>query len=255
MLGVEKIGKSSFGAEAPKPIFIPIAGEEGIDDLECKKWDDPVPSSFEDVLSCITSLYQGEHDFKFVVIDSSSALEPLIWRTTCQRCPDKNGNPSDGIEKVHGGYSKGYIEALTEWGILLNGLDALRNARGMGSIIIGHVVPKRFDDPSGMSYDCYQWDIHHKAAAKLMRWADCILFMNRKPVVIQEKDSFKKDTQKGKAPNKANLRDRRFIFTQKRPSHPGGGRGIYGKLSYEIEVTADDNWGAFQRAVVSATKS
>ena len=37
LLGVEKIGKSTFAAGANRPVFLPIKGEEGIDELDVDK--------------------------------------------------------------------------------------------------------------------------------------------------------------------------------------------------------------------------
>ena len=42
----------------------------------------------------------------------------------------------------------------------------------------------------------------------------------------------------------------RVLFTQRRPAHMGGCRGIYGQLPYELELTFD----AFASAIEKATK-
>jgi hypothetical protein len=240
VLGVEKIGKSTFAAGAPKPVFIPIIGEEGIDDLDVTPF--PTANSFQDVLDYLGALAQQEHDHQTVVIDSASALEPLIWRHTCAR----NDN-AETIEKVGGGYGKGFTEALTEWDMILRGLDWLRSQKNMASIIVGHVQVRRFDDPTGLSYDQYQFDVNQKAANKLFRWADSILFCNTKVVVKQEKAGFGKDLQKGIDITEG----QRFLYTQKRPAHPGGGRGIYGQLPYELPLS----WGDFQQAMMAGANS
>lgn len=241
ILGPEKIGKSTFAAGADSPVFVPMAGEEGIDDLEVAKW--PAPArTYKDVLEALGSLYQGEHKHRTAVLDSASTLEPILWKRTCQRCPDKHGNILDNIEKVHGGYSKGYTEVLTEWDAILGGLDALRATKNMMTIIIGHVRVRKFNDPSGADYDQYQFDVNDKAANKLFRWADSILFCNTKTHVKEQDAGFGKTKGKGKdaAPGQ------RFLYTQKRPSHPGGGRGVLGRLPYELPLS----WTAFQRAIV-----
>ena len=98
--------------------------------------------------------------------------------------------------------------------------------KGMASIIIGHVMVKQFNDPMCEPYDQYQWNIHHKAAAIFMQWADSILFCKREDFVRVKDDDKNKATSAG----------RRMIYTQDRPAHPGGGRGIYGRLSYAIEL-------------------
>lgn len=237
LLGVEKIGKSTFAAGSDSPIFLPMKGEEGIDDLSVPRT--PVCKTLEDVIGWLDAIGLGSDQHGTAIIDSASALEPLIWADTCYQ----NGNV-DSIEKVNGGYGKGYIEALNGWRLLTERLDALRTYKNMASILIGHVKVKRFDDPAGDSYDQYQFDINEKAANLLYRWADVILFCNTKVVVKKEDVGFKKEHKRGIDISGG----ARFLYTQKKPAHPGGGRGVYGRLPYELPL----DWTAFRDAVSAA---
>lgn len=249
LLGTEKIGKTTFACGSRiengvvaevglnSPVVISVRGEEGANEFAVPKF--PVAQSFGDVTEAIGSLYSESHDMRTAVIDSASALEPLIWDQLC-----RNAGASS-IEKVGGGYGKGYTEALGLWRELLDGLDALREVKNMSSIIIGHVKVKAVNNPDTDSYDAYQMDIHEKAANLLFRWADLILFANVKVVVKKEDTGFK---------DKARALDvshgQRFLYTQKRPSHPGGGRGVYGRLPYEMPL----DWASFQEAVANVYK-
>ena len=235
LLGVEKIGKSTFAAGADNPIVLPIKGEEGVDDLDVHKFNKPA-STFDDVLKAVSTLITDEHNYKTFIIDSVSALEPLIWAKLCDE------NNCDSIEKVGGGYGKGYIEAANKWRDLMEGLDMLR-AKGIACILIGHVKVKRFDDPLGTSFDQYQFDLHEKVHLALQRWADSILFANTETIVKSEEVGFNKQKTIGK-----DLTGKRFLFTQKRPGHPGGGRGVYGRIPYKLDL----NWSAFTNAVADA---
>ena len=247
LLGVEKIGKTTFacgsrvanGAVAEyglnKPVVISVKGEEGADAIPVAKF--PVAMKFKDVIDALGALYVEKHEFGTVVVDSASALEPLIWQQTC----DEAGVTS--IEKVGGGYGKGYTEALNQWRTLCQGLDALRMDRGMASIIIGHTKVKAINNPDTDSYDAYQFDINDKAANLLFRWADVVLFANTKVVVKKESAGF---ADKKRGIDAAN--GQRFLYTQKKPSHPGGGRGVYGSLPYELPL----DWASFQAAVAAA---
>jgi len=218
LAGVEKIGKSTFASQADKPIFIPVKGEEGIDALDVARF--PVCSTVDEVISALGSLGDEEHDFKTVVIDSASTLEPLIWDAVCTE------HQVQSIEKVGGGFGKGYVEAVKKWRDLMACLDYLRD-EGMGCILITHVAVKSFTDPITDSYDTYVIDINSKAQSALLRWSDCILFANSKTYTKTEKVGMK-EVKKGV------MRDERVMYTQKRPAHPGGGRGIYGQLPYEL---------------------
>lgn len=236
ILGVEKIGKSTFAAGADNPIFIPIKQEEGIDDLSVPRF--PTCNTFDDVMSAITALFQEEHQHQTVIIDSSSALEPVIWQDVML----KSG--VDSIEKVGGGYGKGYTEALAQWQVLLDGLDALREHKSMASIIIGHVKVTTFNDPERDSYNQYAFDLHDRARNLLFRWSDFIGFAANKIVVKTEKQGFGKEVKRAVDASNGN----RFLFTQKTPSHPGGGRGVYGRLPAELPLS----WAAFKEAVAAA---
>ena len=238
LLGVEKIGKSTFAAGSHNAIFLPIKGEEGIDDIPAAKIPG-VCNSTDDVFGWLNSLRTGQHDHGTVVIDSVSALEPLVWAETCRT----NGNV-DSIEKVGGGYGKGYTAATDVWRKLTEWLDCLRIEKNMASILVGHVKVKLFNDPTGSSFDTYTWDIHEKAANLLYRWSDAILFCNTKVVVTSEDAGFNKELKKGIDITGG----QRFLFTGKRPAHPGGGRGVFGRLPYEMELS----WPVYMEAIAAA---
>jgi len=232
LCGVEKIGKSTFASGSPNPIFMAIKGEEGIDALDVART--PVIETYGELMEAIGMLAEQEHDYETVVIDSISTLEPLVWDHLCKTAG------VDSIEKVGGGFGKGYVAAVGLWREIMAGLDYLREEKGMGSILIGHVVVRTFTDPLAESYDAYEMDIHKKLAAAIFRWSDCILFANNK-VAVREDDAGKK---------KGIQRADRVLFTQRRPAHMGGGRGIFGQLPYELDM----NFGAFADAIEKASK-
>ncbi len=235
LLGVEKIGKSTFAAQASSPIFLPIKGEEGVDGLDVAKF--PTARAYSDVIEAIGVLYNDAHPYETVIIDSASTLEPLVHAETCRR----NGNV-ESIEKVGGGFGKGYTEALAYWREIMDGLDALREEKNITSIIIGHVMKKDEEDPIAGMYRTFEFDIHKKAASALFKWADSILFANTKTIVRQEDAGFNKKIKRGISG------DDRCLFTQKRAAHPGGGRNVYGQLPYELPL----DWNAFQSAISAA---
>ena len=239
LLGTEKIGKSSFASMADRPVFIPVAGEEGIDDISCHKW--PTCQSLSDVMECLHTLLNTEHNLGTVVIDSASALEPLVWADTCLRW----GN-AESIEKCGGGYGKGYMDAINDWRRITSYLDALRTYKNMAAILIGHVIARTFSDPTGDSYNRYEFDINGKAANMLFRWADSILFCNNRTSVRKEDAGFGKEEKKG-----VDITGNRYLYTQSRPAHPGGGRGACGRLPYELPLS----WQAYQDAILAATQA
>jgi len=93
--GTPGIGKSTFRASAPSPIFVPT--EDGLDEINCAKF--PLATSYEDVSQALGDLAAQPHDFGTVVLDSLDWLEWLIWDRVCAEFSVKN------IEKADGGYA------------------------------------------------------------------------------------------------------------------------------------------------------
>lgn len=231
LLGTPKVGKTTFAGSAPEAVILPITGEEGADDMTCAKF--PTAETFDQVLEALTTLGTEEHGYQFIVIDSATALERLVWNKTCEAESWPN------IEKP--GYGKGYVCALQYWVQITQALDWLRKEKGMGCILIGHVKNKLFNDPQFEPYDTFTWDIKDNAASMLTKWADCVLFARPKQFVKAVGDE--------KNPNHHAIGSgERSLFTQERPAHPGGGRGIYGQLPYEMSLT----WKAFESAIGAA---
>ena len=170
LYGVEGIGKSTFGAQAPRPIFVQC--EDGLDEIDCDKF--PLATSYENVISALDELRTQQHDYETAVVDSADWLERLIWDKLCVQ------HGVNSIEKVDGGYSKGYTHALTYWREIIDHLNALRNSRGMAIVLIAHSKVERFEDPESSPYDRYSPRLHKHAAALVSEWCDAVLFATRK---------------------------------------------------------------------------
>ncbi len=183
MYGTEGIGKSTTAAQAPNPIFIPT--EDGLDQIDCASF--PLAGKFADVESALQALLREQHDFETVVLDSADWLERLIWDVLCEQYGVSS------IEKVDGGYAKGYTHALTYWRKTLNDLNALRNQRGMCVILLAHAKVEKFEDPEHSAYDRYSPRLHKHATALITEWADAVLFATRKIITKTEDGGFGRD--------------------------------------------------------------
>ena len=178
--GTEGIGKSTTAAGAPKPIFIPT--EDGLDQIHCDSF--PLATTLADVEAALGSLANEQHPYETVVLDSCDWLERLIWDVLCQQygvtC----------IEKVDGGYARGYTHALTHWRRILDGLNTLRTRRGMCVIVLAHAKVEKFEDPEHAAYDRYSPRLHKHATALITEWADAVLFATRKIITQTEEGGF-----------------------------------------------------------------
>ena len=177
--GSEGVGKSSFAASAPRPIFIPT--EDGLGRIDCHRF--PVVTSYADFVTRLGQVVSEEHDYQTLVVDTADWLEKLIWAEVAR----KQSKPS--IEDI--GYGKGYVFALDQWKEVIGGLDAA-NARGMAVVVLAHSKIEKFNDPEGPSYDRYTLRLHREADAYLREWADAVLFATRRVRVEKEDLGFNK---------------------------------------------------------------
>jgi hypothetical protein len=166
--GPEGVGKSTFGALAPNPIFIQT--EDGLDYIETsalplvESWD-----IFQEQLEYVQSEEAAE--FKTVVIDSVDWLERLVHNEVASKA---------GVTKIEEiGYGKGF---LTAGEMLQDTLLTLSAIQKMGKIVIlvAHAKIEKFQDPTGEAYDRYSPSLGKKASSVCREWADDILFMNFK---------------------------------------------------------------------------
>lgn len=164
--GVDGVGKSTFGADAPSPIF--LGAEDGTAQLDVARF--PAPETWADVIEAVRVLTVDAHDFRTLVVDSLDWAEPLVWRHVCEQAKAKT------IEDVGGGYGKGYTAAVDEWRRLLSALEGLRRAKSMHVVLIAHSLVKVFKNPMGEDFERYQVKVNDKAAGVIREWADDVLF-------------------------------------------------------------------------------
>jgi len=250
VLGVEKIGKTCFGcgcqfnkdgtvaqAGINDPIVIPVRGEEGADALGVPIF--PTCQTYDDIMETLGTLYTEKHEYRTGVLDSASAAAMLINDVVCEEAEVTN------IRKVPG-FRTGEAAVINKWRGILDGFDALRAEKNMSAIIIGHVRVKKMKNPSGDDFDMYDFDLDNGDVAELLkRWADVILFCNTKVQIKKTGEDTK--FSKAKRQGLDTSGGKRYLFTQKRPDHPGGGRGLYGQLPYELPL----DWQAFETAVAA----
>ncbi len=225
LYGTHGIGKSTFGAMAEKPIFVPT--EDGLADINCESF--PLARSLGDVMAALESLYTTAHSYKTVVIDSLDWLERLIWAAVCA------DESVENIEKI--GYAKGYTYAIDKWRMVLGALDALRIDRGMTIVLIAHAKIEKFENPETVPYDRYSPRLHKLASALVQEWADEVLFATYKVHTVKVDEGFNKAKHNGVGTGE------RIIRTVERPAHVAKNR-----LSLPEELPLDFRvYGAFAR--------
>ncbi len=230
--GTEGIGKSSFAAQAPKPIFLQT--EDGLDEIDCDKF--PLATSYEDIVAALTELRTQDHGYESVVIDSLDWLERLIWDRVCR---DANVT---SIEKADGGYAKGYTHALTQWREVIDLLNGLRAAKNMVVLLIAHTKVEKFEDPESSPYDRYSPRLHKHAAALVCEWCDAVLFATRKVRTQSEDAGFGRKRTIARAIGKDG--GDRVLRTV-------GGPSCVAKNRYGIADELPLDWAAFMTALTT----
>lgn len=220
------IGKTTLAVSAPSPIV--IRTEDGLGNLAVDAF--PLASDWQQILEAMSALYQGQHEYKTVIIDSMSALEPLIWHQVAIE-----GNQAS-IEEF--GYGKGYVMALEHWHSLLRGLAALRDQRGMMAILIAHSDVIRFDSPEVEPYDRYQIKLHKRAFQLLHERSDIIAFAGWRTSVVKDEVGFKKTVSRGVGSGE------RLLHLVEKPA-------FIAKNRYNLPETIPLSWDAFAKAMES----
>ena len=185
LYGVAGVGKTKLAADAPRPVILQT--EDGLGRIEATTFG--LLRSFDEIMEALGALYSEPHDFETLVVDSLDWLEPLVWQHTAQ-----THNQPD-IESF--GYGKGYLAALDTWRSFLDGVNALRDERGMGVILIAHAEIKRFDSPETEPYDRYQPKLHRSASALVQEHVDAVLFANYRVSTLKSDVGFNKKVVRG----------------------------------------------------------
>jgi hypothetical protein len=167
--GTEGIGKSTWAASAPSPIFLPL--EEGTNALDVARF--PRVLTWADLLDALDELREADHGYRTVVVDTLDSLEPIVWKRTCET---KLSGDKRVISIEDYGFAKGYIYALDLWRDLLTRLDTLRLARSMDVILVAHAALVTIKSPDTEDWQRYDLKLHQKASAAVREWADHVLF-------------------------------------------------------------------------------
>lgn len=219
--GPHGLGKTTFGSGAPAPIF--ILTEDGLGKLEVDHF--PLATSYQDVIDAITALYEQDHNFSTVVIDSLDWLDNLVWQ-------DINAKH----EAKELAYGKGAVIAADYWRNILDGLSALRDDKGMAVVLIAHTEIKRFDSPETEPYDRYRPKLQERSSALIQEWCDAVFFCNYRVVTKETDVGFNKDVRRGITTGE------RLMYTTEKPAY-------LAKNRYGLPDQLPLSWEAFQNAI------
>ena len=193
--GPEGIGKSTFAARFPDPVFIDTEGSTK--DMDVARL--PEPSSWTMILEQVAEVIRTPNVCRTLIIDTADWAEMLCVTSVCAT------NHKSSIEEF--GYGKGYTYIQEEFGKLLNLLTDVIKV-GIDVVLTAHAKMRKFEQPDELgAYDRWEMKLSKGVAPMVKEWADMVLFCNYKTMVVNVDGQ---GAQKGK--NKAQG-GRRVMYT------------------------------------------
>jgi hypothetical protein len=186
--GPEGIGKSSFAAQFPDPVFIDTEGSTS--NMDVARMDKPTSWTF---LEQQIEYVKQNHPCKTIVIDTIDWAERLCIENLC------NTHDKKSIEDF--GYGSGYIKLEEDIGRFLNKLQDVVD-QGINVVLAAHAQIRKFEQPDEMgAYDRWELKLGKKTTSRtaplVKEWADIVLFMNYKTYSVAADDKGKKHKAQG----------------------------------------------------------
>jgi len=211
LYGPSGVGKTSFGANFPRPGFIIDPQEEGIRTLAgFNIVPEPVfieqAEDFEGTLAICGDIAAGKWDIQTACFDSITGFEKLCFAFHCEEYFEGDWS-SEGFYSYQRGPKNA---AKTAWPRFLNALDDIR-AAGINVLLIGHSRTKLYNNPEGADYDHHVCYSDPETWSAIHRWAQGVLFYN----YLVELDLSKKKGPRTKAKQEG---EGRIIYTEWAPA-------------------------------------
>ena len=248
--GVEKVGKTTLAASAPRPLLIPL--ETGYAGVVVNKT--PMLESFAFVKQLLDEISMqcqaGAFPYQSLLFDSGTALERLIHQAVL--VTDSGyvaGNPKAvTMESALGGYGKAYTYANELFDNFLKQCDYLATMHGINIVITSHVFASRVVDPTAGEYDSWDLLLHSPKNQKtygkremLTQWADIVGFLHEPLFVIEG--------EKGKMSKGVSANKGRVLAISRTPAYVAGNR--FG-LTADIALPKEGGWNHLANAIFSS---
>lgn len=183
--GPEGIGKTTFAARFPDPVFIDTEGSTyHMDVRRVRK-----PESWSELMETVRQFAASPDICRTLVLDTADWAEMLCIESVCSKYQ------KTGIEDFN--YGKGYVFVQEEFGRLLNTLTEVVNA-GMNVVLTAHAKMRKFEQPDELgAYDRWEMKLSKQVAPMVKEWADMVLFANYKTYSVAVDDKKKKHKAQG----------------------------------------------------------
>lgn len=168
LYGVESVGKSTFAAQFPNPLFLDI--EQGTSHLNVDRCDIGSWKQLTDSLAEAKAT-----DYQTIVIDSADWAERLCVEDLLAT------SKKTSIEDF--GFGKGWVMVAERMSRMLASVDTLIDA-GKNVVLIAHSKIVRFEAPDALAaYDRYELKLSKQSSPLLKEFADELWFLRFKTKV------------------------------------------------------------------------
>lgn len=222
LYGQPKVGKSTFGSLAPKPVF--VCTEDGSSGLSVVRLPADRPcQTWEELLQCLRGILTQDHDRETLVIDTLDLCEGLAADYVLRA--QFKGSKSDYMS-----FYKGPIMAGEMMNILMMALDHIRKTRNMMIILLAHDGLLAGANALGEDFKKWAPNLSKYSWNRVRDWADQIGHAQSEFTVMG-----------GKA--KGSGKDR-YIYFRGSPGRDAGCRA-----GYEMPDKVKLNWDEYQKAM------
>lgn len=170
--GGNGVGKSTFPASAPNPIY--IRPEDNLAHLDVVAL--PAPRTFEELTAQLAAVHGDQHGYETLVIDTLDEVQKSIEAAICEAGSKKSF--------ADFGFGKGEKLARDYWQSIMDWIDAIVRDRHMTVVMLAHADVVRFSNPEGDDFDKYNMRLHKWATNEFRKWANDVLFAQM-PVVAK----------------------------------------------------------------------
>lgn len=169
--GAEGIGKSTLASKLPGVVFIDTEGST--EQMTVCRY--PRPKSWDALLDMVDDA--SRLNIGTLVIDTADWAERLCTEALCAARGWK------GIEDA--GYGKGYIYQAESFGKLLDKLTEI-SEKGINVGFCAHAQLRKIEAPEETgAYDHWEMKLAKKIGPMVKEWADLLIFMNYKILVLK----------------------------------------------------------------------
>jgi hypothetical protein len=233
LYGEKKIGKTTFGAAAPKPAF--LCGEDGAHAIADVRFPgEGQIAAWPELLNYTKALAYGKHDHQTIVADT---IGPL-----CSLCLDHTVAASKAASWEKMGWGK-EEDLVREWRVWLSLLEHCRNKRNMGIILLAHATQAGVQDSQlGEKYYVWQGDMQRSIWNFTSNWADIVLYVAKERALLGLGDDERA---------RAMVKDTHWVYSTQTSEHYGFEAGVRGGywLPPKFKLELSNPYKAFADAI------